>query len=172
MKVLAFFGQQQSGKTTAAQHLVTNKGFQRLSFADTLYDMMGVLLQGNLRQQDKEVGQVPLEGKSIRYAMQTLGTEWGRNMLGQNIWVTAMAQKLKALELTNANIVIDDCRFFNEYEMLQTFDCKFIEIVRPGLPDTVGSHASEREWTSFTPNLSIENCGSEESFLNSLPTLK
>lgn len=110
-----------SGKSEVANHLVQNHGFLRIKFAGPLKDMMRALglseheIEGDLKEKPCDL----LCGKSPRYAMQTIGTEWGRDIIDPNLWVSAWRA---AVERTPANacIVADDVRFPNEAETMRS----------------------------------------------------
>jgi hypothetical protein len=115
-----------SGKTTAAQVLVDDYGFVRLRMADILKDMLRTLgltdeeVDGSLKEEPSGL----LCDQTPRHAMQTLGTEWGRQLIGDRVWVNATVKKIATIQVMNpgANIVIDDIRFMNEVQMVQNFE--------------------------------------------------
>ena len=78
-ELIGLVGAAHCGKTTVAILLSREHRYVRLRFADTIKDMLRVLglsdeqLDGNL----KEVPTDLLYGKTPRWAMQSLGTEWG-----------------------------------------------------------------------------------------------
>jgi len=140
--IIAFTGLAQSGKTLAASFF-TNA--ERISLADPLKAMLKVLTSDS----DKNVPQLSLCGKTLRYALQTLGTEWGRNMIGENLWVEHARQRIRCLlednwvQPSNTNLVtIDDVRFDGEAEMVRNMGGIIIHIRRPGIDKM--SHASEQ----------------------------
>lgn len=165
-KVIAFTGYLQSGKTNvAAKYLIDNYDFERLRFAGPLKAMMYALgltereVEGDLKEQPCEL----LDGKTPRYAMQTIGTEWGRQLISPNIWTNVLQRNAKAILNKNGLVVIDDCRFFNEAVTIWdlTPDSLVIRILRPGHePNT--THASEAQ--NFTVDVEIINDGTIEEF--------
>ena len=58
-----------------------------------------------------------LSGVTGRSLLQSLGTEWGRNIVGQDIWVQAMEQKFQSSYAPLR--IIDDLRFENEAHMVR-----------------------------------------------------
>jgi len=116
----------------------------------------------------------PILKASIRHMMRTLGTEWGRNCIRENLWVDIAEERIKS---SCASIVVfDDLRFPNEYEMLKKHGAKFIKIVRPELAPPKRSlfrrfleflgiakkpHASDGALKDFYFDLVIENAGTE-----------
>jgi len=105
---------------------------------------------------DKESPRDDLGGKSIRQAMMTLGTEWGREMMYQNIWVDCTVRRIKNWEWAS-KIVIDDARFNNEYDALKKLGAKFVKILRDGVEPSDLSHSSEQDWPLWVPDLFVVN---------------
>lgn len=112
-----------------------------MSFADPLKAMARVLLNPvSLTHENKENPEFGLCGKSPRQMLQSLGTEWGRNMVGENIWCEAMVRRIK---MSPADfILIDDLRFLNEAHALKKLDAVIIRLAREGIEYT-GEHESE-----------------------------
>lgn len=166
--IIGFAGRKRSGKDTAAA-VLEPKGFARLSFAQPIKSMLGVflgnqgldphtvvsMLEGDLKEEPSPY----LQGQSPRYAMQTLGTEWGRNLLGGEIWVRALINRAHLYE----NVVISDVRFPNEVAAVQYAGGKVYRISRPGL-SVVDDHASENQIDHLLVDGQILNDGSLEDF--------
>lgn len=141
--IIAFVGKAGSGKSTAAQYLAVQHGFRIVKFAAPLKRMLSAVgldteeIEGSLKQQpcDRLMGQTP------RHAMQTLGTEWGRNCIHPDFWVNLWAMEVETKRL----VAVDDCRFQNEAEAVRDFGGAIIEIRRPSLviDENVDRHASE-----------------------------
>ena len=137
-----FTGRAQSGKTTSANFLV-EKGFQRISFADPLKRMLEVLTLVH----DKHACPPVLCGKTVREALQTLGTEWGRKLIGEDIWVRCTVQQVQGalddcFNGTVKGVVIDDCRFDNEAMAMRQLGATIIKIERESAE--VMDHDSEK----------------------------
>ncbi|MCK5127506.1 MAG: deoxynucleotide monophosphate kinase [candidate division Zixibacteria bacterium] len=116
IKVIGITGPAHCGKDTAADYLLKHLpfGFTKASFADPIKEMARGLgltygqLYGNL----KDVTD-PALGCTPRKILQTLGTEWGRELIHPDVWVRAMVIKLQGLE-NGAGFVMPDVRFENE----------------------------------------------------------
>jgi hypothetical protein len=144
--IVGLSGYAGAGKSTAATELVA-MGYQRRKFAAPLKNMMRALLlaqgadaaerermiEGDL----KEVPTVYLNGQTPRYAMQTLGTDWGRALISESLWADA------AVRDVTGHAVFDDVRFDNEAEAIRSRGGVIIEIRRPGV-GPVNNHVSER----------------------------
>lgn len=103
------------GKTTIANELVA-RGFVRVRFAGPLKSML-MTLGLTYEQVDGSEKEIPIDllcGKTPRWAMQSLGTEWGRILIGHAIWSRATIRIAKQLLAEGESVVIDDLRFDTE----------------------------------------------------------
>lgn len=157
--VIGLAGRVGSGKTTAARHLVEAHGYRRTRFAEPLKAMLRAmgLTEEHVDGALKEVPCALLGGHTPRYAMQTLGTEWGRQMLSPTIWTEAWGALLdrEGLGLPGFPVVADDCRFQTEAAAVRARGGVVIRIARPGVDAAPVVHASEI--LDFEPDVTIEN---------------
>lgn len=140
-RLIAFAGRAGSGKSTAARYLVRNYGFERVRFAGPLKAMMAAL---GLNEEEIDGGlkEVPCEllgGTTPRFAMQTLGTEWGRELIASDLWTRAWINQAER----HPAVVCDDVRFPNERELIKSLGGTLIRIDAevPGAAPV--QHASE-----------------------------
>lgn len=147
-----------SGKSTIASNLVLEHGFRRHRFAGPLKDMLRALglTDAQIDGEHKEVACEELGWNTPRYAMQTLGTEWGRAHMGPNFWVNLAKARIKD-DLLRASVVVDDVRFQNEVEAIRAMGGRVLRVVRPGTAGA-GSHVSESQ--DFDVDGTIGNSGS------------
>jgi adenylate kinase family enzyme len=173
MRLIALVGAKQSGKTTVSTTLVTHYGFQRVRFADALKRMLRTLglTEAQIEGDQKEVPASLLGGKTPRWAMQSLGTEWGRNLISQDIWVNACRQQVADLLGQGKKVVIDDCRFPNEVAMIHELTGELWRIRRSEVEMQIGPvtrwmvqrgwsktiHPSELYWPDFKAQVEIKN---------------
>lgn len=164
-KLLGLIGKKGSGKDTAAAALEA-LGFQNVKFAGALKAMLRTLLayQGVEagivdRMIDGDLKEVPtpyLNGKSPRFAMQTLGTEWGRELIGYDFWLNVAMQKA-----STGNTVITDVRFPNEVEAVKLAGGTVIRVLAVGKTVFDGGegedHASETLMDSLPHDFVVEN---------------
>lgn len=162
-RLIAFTGLATSGKSTASQVLAERLNYTRMSFATPLRAMLGAIGLSAEQLYGRKTEVVPWLGKTPRELMQTLGTEWGRNMVHPEIW-TLIAQNQIAQHQSRktSGIVFDDCRFDNEARMIQALGGIVIRVYRKG-PDTMG-HASEAGVSDEFIRGSITNCGERADF--------
>lgn len=165
----------QAGKSTVADMLVEEFGFRRVKFAGAIKSMLRALLlyQGAKFEQidemiegsKKECVSDLLGFRSPRYAMQTLGTEWGREAMDADFWTDIARGKISSLVSIGKPVVIDDMRFENEAHMLRDFGgATFVKITRPSVEPKkgffkglFGGHKSEGGLESFAFDLEIVN---------------
>jgi hypothetical protein len=74
-----------------------------------------------------------------RYALQTLGTEWGRHCY-PNTWV---ALAMRHADQLATDVVVPDVRFQSEFDAIKAQGGIVWKIERPGLAPLPGNHASE-----------------------------
>lgn len=77
----------------------------------------------------------------IRRLIQTLGTDCGRGLLGENVWVNATINRIK-VDSSRKNWVIQDVRFPNEAKAIQILGGRIIRVNREGV-GPVNDHPSE-----------------------------
>jgi hypothetical protein len=143
-KLVGFAGLIGCGKTTAAQFLIKELQFHRVRFAGPLKAMMAALGLSNMEIDDPNCKEQPsalLCGKTPRWAMQSLGTEWGRNLIGDDIWINAWKRSCEGYP----HIVVDDVRFPNEARAIKEANGLLVRIVRPSMQYNNSSHASEAQ---------------------------
>jgi hypothetical protein len=109
-------------------------------------------------------------GQSPRHLAQTLGTEWGRATVREDIWVRATEQLLESQGLeANRIVVIPDVRFENEAAFVRKHGL-LIHLYRDGADGQVGiqGHASESGVIPQTTDLAITNNGSLDDLYGKL----
>ncbi len=149
-RVIGISGSAGSGKSTVAGLLKEDHGFAVIPMADPLKRVVSVLfdLRDNslLDDQAFKASTEPLSGKTYRYILQTIGTEWGRTFIDKDIWVKLNeSQVIEAYNLGYTGTVIPDVRFDNEASHLKSLGGRLLHIERPGLEVDAGvkGHASE-----------------------------
>jgi hypothetical protein len=131
--IIGITGLAGSGKTEVAKYL-HQYGFRRTRFADPLKKMLRALGL-SARHVDGDLKEKPcalLGGATPRWAMQTLGTEWGRRLIWGDIWIKAWERSAKKILKKGGSVVADDVRFPNEVETIRSLGGIIINIERPG----------------------------------------
>lgn len=167
MKLVGITGKAGAGKDTVAQALV-KIGFVQWMFAMPLkmgicsiFDVTPDQVQGSTPElRAAREKNMPGFNFSLRKAMQTLGTEWGRN-LDPEIWVKLAEQqlaKLDALKEPPIGMVISDVRFENEANWVRENGGEVWHIERPGV-QSVETHASEAGVLRHHKDIVLRNVG-------------
>jgi hypothetical protein len=141
-----------SGKTTIAKHIHLIASMEKLqpitiSFATPLKKMVFTLL--TVDGYDHFTAEAMLDmkttslpnygGKTMRHILQTLGTEWGRDLISPTLWTDIALRTAKRSE---ADVVVfDDVRFETEDTMIHAQGGKVI-VLRRG-EDAPMTHRSE-----------------------------
>ncbi|PPE71467.1 adenylate kinase [Caldimonas thermodepolymerans] len=162
--LIGLAGRARSGKSTVAGYLARRYGFIELSFAAPIRTFVADLLDLSVKdlegpEKEKVVDWV---GKSPRYMMQTLGTEWGRRLIGEDFWVKRVLRRVREVTGCGFPVVISDVRFDNEAEAIRAAGGHILHISRPGAPLVCG-HVSEAGVTAHLGDYSILNNGSIEA---------
>ena len=131
--LVAVHGRRRSGKGTIAGYLVSRHGYRTVKFAEPLKDMLRKLLllvgvpedlierciEGDL----KECPVGLLGGRSTRFAMQSIGTEW-RDLVTTDLYLGIAVRRVRDLVAAGIPVVIDDLRFPFEMELLEAEDAR------------------------------------------------
>lgn len=97
--------------------------------------------------------------REIRRLQQVLGTEVGREVLGESIWVDTGMEKVAKVHARGVPVVVTDCRFDNEAEAVREAGGKVVRVVRPSLPAPTDGHASESGISEHLVDREIVNDG-------------
>jgi len=194
--VVGFIG---SGKG-AVGDLLEQKGFVKDSFAKPLKDACSAMFgwPRELLEGDTEVSRKWREESDSfwsekfgytftpRLALQLMGTEAGRNVFHQDIWVVSLLNRAKG-----KNVVVTDVRFKNEIDYIQQNGGIIVRVKRGEEPEWYklaedaaagfssaimeikdkGIHQSEWDWIGSDFNYTIENEGSLEDLGNQIDGL-
>lgn len=191
-KVIGICGLIGHGKDTAAGFLIA-EGYQRISFAGVLKDACAsifgwdrILLEGNtpesraFREMPDEwwSNRLDIPNFTPRYALQYVGTDVLRTHFHPDIWVAACERQV---EMAEKNVVISDCRFFNELNIIKKLGGTTAVVWRNEKPewweyavrantknqkDLMSKypdiHPSEFSWAGWDFDVSIDNTKSYE----------
>lgn len=166
----------QSGKSTVADHLVLQHGFRRVRFAGPLKDMARALFthfatdQTSERMIEGDLKDSPhpmLRGVTPRWVLQSLGTQWGRELIYPDLWVDMAMAEVDRVRRTGTPVVIDDLRFPNELAALVGAGGRAFRIIRPDARPAEGQTA-EGLLDDAKFHLTLYNVGSKDAFLKTV----
>lgn len=132
MHIIGLCGFAGSGKSTAANFLVREHGFTRLSFATAVKDITAILFGWDRERLNGTTPQDRLWREepdlfwsarmqrpwTPRIALQFVGTDLCRQHVHENIWAEQVVAQIRRLGPT-AKVIIDDVRFVNEIQTLR-----------------------------------------------------
>ena len=167
-KLIGLSGKKQAGKSTVADLIESkDESFCRMSFADPVKRQVTTLLR-SFGLSKERIGYysttakeeiIPEIGQSFRYLCQTIGTDWGRNLVCDDIWLRIAKIEMES-NVFFSNFVFDDVRFRNEVELIQSLDGKVYWIQRKATSDD--NHESENSLQPSDCDGIILNTGSKE----------
>lgn len=126
MHIIGVAGRKYHGKDSVARELVT-LGYKVVRFAGPLKAMLrafyaehGIAPAEIERKIEGDLKEAPcplLCGKTPRHAMQTLGEEWGRQLISSNLWVESLSYRAEASGAQK--VVVPDVRYDNEAYIIE-----------------------------------------------------
>lgn len=162
MYIIGISGKAGSGKSTAAKIIQKNlvNHYRIYHFADPIREGLKAMFGWTNLEFRPERKNIPatINGQlevSPRQAMQTLGTEWGRNCIDSRLWEKLVPRRQK--------LIIPDVRFPNEAKFCLDNGI-LIYINRPGLPLMEHESESHLDTIRKQANILIINDGSYEEF--------
>jgi hypothetical protein len=169
--IIAFTGKMGVGKSTAIEELVEicNKEIKLIKFAAPLYDMQEYIY--------RRIAPVYTRGEDFikdRKLLQYLGFEWGRQTIGETVWVDLW--KSEVLRVLNRGPkylpVCDDVRFDNEAEAVKSLGGFVIQVTSSKTQDRIkmvgAGHPSESGINKKYIDYIITNDGTIKELRDSL----
>lgn len=149
-----------AGKTTVALEIQRITKAVIYGFSDPIYNMIktGFGIDGRSPEwQDRERKIAPIEwlsthvpygicrDVSLRYLLEKLGTEWGREQICDDVWIRVAEQFVKQQQ-PGIPIVIHDVRFKNEAEWIKSIGGVVVSVIRDDyeIIDADNNHASNK----------------------------
>lgn len=151
--VIGITGAAQAGKDTVAEYLVKNYGYIRYAFADKLKQFLlaqdpwfpamlpeegpyGEVFNGTFVRLSAAVRDHKWESvkRNLEVArlLQVTGTEAGRAVLGDDVWVRQVKQDAQRVLSHGGRVVFSDVSFQNEADLVDSLGGTMIRITRPG----------------------------------------
>jgi len=174
VKLIALSGYARSGKDTLADMLVEYHGYTKVAFATPLRNFLEAqdpIVVSNegcdwqpLSEALEETGgwqdyKSSNYSESIRTLIQRTGTEAGRGMIGDNVWVDVA---FKALD-PEGKYVFSDARFPNEADAVRNRGGAVVRINRRGVGPAVDNngvaHSSETSLDDYRFDHVVNNDG-------------
>lgn len=170
--VIGMTGAARSGKDTVADYLCTEYDYGRIAFADPIKAMVCTMLGKDVQWLERNKD-VPLPGLGTpRRMLQTLGTEWGRELIDDELWIKLARTEIFRMrnERQFAGVIITDVRFHNEAEMISELDGVLWRIDRMDYP-VVEDHLSEKGIDPAYLEYVIPNNGTLEELYDTVESI-
>ena len=171
--IIGLGGRKTSGKDAVADFLVEEHGYTKHEMSSVLHVILLVLDPWVMVHEDEaEVSEFIRPGimrystlcapigyveakrfREVRRLLQALGTDVGRNMIYEDVWVDVMRDKITN---TEGNVVFSGVRYPNELEMLLDLGGTAAWVNRPGLPEG-DTHSSETSLGQTDFDLVLDN---------------
>lgn len=148
-KLIGITGKAGSGKDTLADAAVLEFGAVKYNFAIPIKQALNAMFGWTMEDWDnREWKEEPIAwlGKSPRQLAQTLGTEWGRELVQPDLWTNLAMDRYWNYSKTIPNgppFIIADVRFDNEAHAIHKLGGIVIRVVRPDQ-----AHINSRTHTS------------------------
>ena len=173
MKVVGVVGFINSGKGTVGDILVNEFGYDQDSWANSLKDatasvfgwdrelLEGVTNESRAWREERDEWWSDRLKMDItpRWVLQYVGTDVFRNTFHTEIWVASLENRVRN---SNSNIVITDCRFFNEVDAIRNIGGTVIRVRR----------GNEPHWWHLGESANLGNAVIKQNAINELAKLK
>lgn len=164
ISLIGIHGPLNGGKDTIGNYILAKHPdrFRRYAFAQPLKNALQALFDFTPQQIEDRVLKEKVDefwGFSPRYAIQRLGTEYGRAMMRDDVWIKRAELEHKNNRESGIGTVITDVRFENEAQWIRAQpNSMLIYIEVPGLvKDARYKHASEAGITMMPGDVHIIN---------------
>lgn len=151
-----------SGKDTLTSYVLRRvQGWAQYAFAQPIKDAARVMFNFSETQlygtpaQKAEVDE--FWGFSPRTVFQKLGTDFGRNMLRDDVWLKRAEAEVAKNRAAGVGTIISDVRFENEAELVRRLGGVVLHVEPPVSVSGVATHASEAGIEFAESDLRITN---------------
>lgn len=139
-----------SGKDTVASDLINLAKFKKFSFAGSLKNTASAifswdrdLLEGATEESrvwretvdEWWANKLGIPNLTPRWVLQYLGTDVLRTHFHEDIWLASLEKQLENAKIWTRNIIVTDCRFKNELELLSGMGAHMIRVKRGDDPE-------------------------------------
>lgn len=151
MAIFGISGEKFSGKDTVANAIVARyardgRKAKLVRFAEPLKQSLCTLFgwdRAQLESHEFKETPEPITGKTPRYIMQIMGTEFGRELLHDELWIRLAAVEVERCLQNDIVPILSDVRFENEASMVRAMGGTIVHVINPTNVVRTDVHASE-----------------------------
>lgn len=158
-------GKAGAGKSTLAHQLRATSKSRIIGFADPVKGMLDTMMGyigEEIDWEDRDTKEAPLfilpGYPSPRRLAQTLGTDWGRELIHKDLWLQLGEIRIRKLWEQGFDVIVGDVRFDNEASIIRSLGGIVLKVDRD--VNAVSSHPSEDGVSSHLIDAVIANDGS------------
>jgi len=170
MLLLGITGQAGSGKDTLADKIINKYSGVKLAFADPLKLACKELFQLSheqlhVRREKEKID--PRWGKTPRELCQIVGTDLLRKYFDEDIFIKSTREKIKKLSQDYKIIIVTDCRFENETQLIRDMGGIIIHLKRPNIKK-INDHISENPVKVMNGDIELINNSTIDKLLEEI----
>jgi hypothetical protein len=157
--VIGIVGKKKSGKDTVFNYIAKIGAVPvvRIAFGDELKQELANL-------SGLPVSAINDNKDKWRKVLQVWGTEFRRDICGANYWVDKVRSKIMEALAAGFSVVVTDCRFENERELIKSFGGQIIKVTRES--GETDDHSSETDQDAFKADFNLTNDSTREDLEN------
>lgn len=160
--IIGLTGQAGAGKDTIGEYLAVHRGFAQDSFAAPIRKALAAINLGAEAYDDKDKP-IPGFGVSWRVLARSMGTDWGREMIGQSLWVDLLHRRVQTYLDAGIPLVVTDLRMENEAAYIRATGGQVWRVTRPGfVPRCDQDHPTESGVHGIAADVELVNNGTVE----------
>lgn len=172
-RIIGVTGYARHGKDTLAAVLVRELGYIRVALADKMKELLLVLDPIVDQEHGNRLSMLFFDGgweeakkePEVRRLLQVFGTQVGRQGLGEDVWIGALASSIPGFYKGDQRVVIPDVRFPNEAAFIHRLGGEVWRVKRPGFDNGIGvTHDSERYISGLIVDEEFVNADSVDQF--------
>ena len=166
--IVGCIGVQGAGKDEICNYLRDRHSFVKDGFSDPIYALLwemnpiisvedygDEIIDHRAAVQEKGIDYVKRNYDEIRRWLQIIGTEYGRNVFGQDCWIRALDARIKDSPL----VAVRDVRFENEIDYIRSRGGFSVHVESNRAPERDQSHVSEHLVFADHADYTVQNNG-------------
>ena len=171
MILIGITGSAGSGKDSLADKIINKySGAIKIAFADPLKLACKELFQLScdqlyVRQEKEKID--PRWNKSPRELFQIIGSDLLRDRFDEDIFIKSTREKIKKLSQEHKIIIVTDCRFENETQLIRDMGGIVIHLKRPNIK-RINDHISENPVKIMTGDIELVNNSTIDKLLEEI----